>query len=98
MDQSATSRGMLYANGFTGATSATRADRVQIWAGDATSGANSYESHYLLKTATLQQWVKSGDASLANENNLPLFRSMRGVYFNSYLGKPDYVAPLPWTP
>lgn len=98
MDQSATSRNLLYANGLTGATSALRADRVQIWNGDAAPGTMTYDSFYLLKTATLQQWVKVGDSSLGNQNNQPLFKSMHGVYFNSYLGKPDYVAPRPWTP
>ena len=98
MDQSFTSRNMLYANGFTGATSSSRADRIQIWAGDATSGATTYESHYLLKTTTLQQWVRVGDSSLGNGNNLSLFKSMRGVYFNSYSGKANYVAPRPWIP
>lgn len=98
MDQSATSRGILYANGFTGATSSTRADRVQLWNGDVTAGLTTYESHYLLKTATLQQWVRIGDSSLANENNALLFKAFRGVYFNSLNGKADYVAPQPWTP
>ena len=98
MDQSFTSRNMLYANGFTGGTSSSRADRIQIWTGDSTPGGAVYDSHYLLKTATLQQWVRVGDAALANENNLSLFKFMRGVYFNSIAGKPDYVAPTPWTP
>lgn len=98
MDQSPTSRGMLATNGFTSSSSSTRSDRIQIWNGDATPGATTYENHYLLNAVIFKRWVKVGDSSLTSEDNLPLFKSMRGVYFNSYVGKPDYVAPRPWTP
>lgn len=98
MDQSATSRNILFANGFTGSNTASRADRIQIWVGDNTPGASTYDSYYLLKTSTLQQWVKTMDAGLTNQNNASLFKAMRGVFFNSVSGKPDYVMPRPWTP
>ena len=98
MDQSPASRNMLYANGFTGASSSSRADRILIWTGDTTSEGTTYDTHYLLKTASIQQWVRNGDSTLSNENAASLFGAMHGVFFNSYLGKPDYVAPVPWTP
>lgn len=98
LDQSPSSRNALYTNGFTGANSSIRADRIQLWTGDVTPGSTSYETHYLLKTSTLEQWVKVGDSLLANENGSHLFKSMRGVFFNSYNGKANFVLPRPWTP
>ena len=98
MDQSPSSRLLTVANGYTGANSATRADRILIWNGDAVSGTTGYLSHYLLKTASIERWVRSGDAQLTSQNNLPIFKAMRGVYFNAYVAKPLVVSPCPWTP
>ena len=98
MDQSPSSRLLTVANGYTGASSAARADRILIWNGDEVPGTTGYLSHYLLSTATLQKWVRSGDAQLTSQSDLPLFKAMRGGYFNAYIAKPSVVSPCPWTP
>ena len=98
MDQSPNSRLLTVANGYTGANTATRADRILIWNGDSAPGTLGYGSHYLLKTASLERWVQTGDAQLNSLNNLALFKALRGVYFNAYTAKPAVVSPCPWVP
>jgi len=109
IDQSPHERLMTVANGFTGARSSSRADQFLIWKGDIgihtdgyDSGTNheveGYDTHFLYNFNGVEQWITDGNATFANENTLRLFKSTRGVIFNSRQGKNPYLMPLPWTP
>ena len=98
IDQSPNDRLMSVANGFTGARSSTNADRFQLWKGDIVLHAEGYETHFLYNFGGLTQWITDGNATFTNENDLKLFKAMRGVVFTSRLGKANYVMPNPWTP
>ena len=96
--QSPASRAMSVAGGFTGARSALASDLMQFWAGDTSLLGVGYQSHYLLETATRHQWTPQVNASVLNENNLPLFTPLRAFLLKSIAGKPDYLMPRAWTP
>lgn len=98
VEQSPSIRNMFVAWGFHGTTSANTADRFQVWTGDASPGSQGYDSYYLLKTATLQQWVRVGDASIANQNDATHFKSLRSAFIKSINGNAGYLMPQPWTP
>jgi hypothetical protein len=98
IDQSPNERLMSVTNGFTGARSSSNADRFQFWKGDIVLHAEGYETHFLYNFGGLTQWITDGNATFTNENDLKLFKAMRGLVFTSKLGKPNYVMPLPWTP
>jgi hypothetical protein len=95
--QSFSARGMTTANGFTGNTIATAADRVNVWAGDASS-ATSYTSYYLLKSGATERWLKAGDATLVDQSAAPVFGAGLAAFINSVTGKVDWMLPAPWTP
>ena|GEM_PF-4104085 len=44
------------------------------------------------------KWTAESTPGFITEDNLLLFRSMRGVVFVSKNGKLNYIMPLPWTP
>ncbi len=98
LDQSPGARGMSVAGGFTGASSASRADRMQIWLGDQTPGVSGYESRCLLKASGIERWARVGGSSLADETSLPLFKALRGACLISVSALPGCVMPRPWTP
>jgi hypothetical protein len=86
------------ANGFTGGRSSTTADNFQLWKGDTVPHAEGYETHFLYNYGGFTHWQASSSPSLLSENDLKLFRSMRGVVFISRAGKLNYVMPMPWVP
>ena len=110
IDQSPNDRLMTIANGFTGARSASTADRFQIWKGDAGLPAQGYdtgttvhplegyETHFLYSFNGITRWTADGNAAFPNENDVKLLRGMRGVVFTSRAGKENWVMPLPWAP
>ncbi|MDB6138443.1 MAG: hypothetical protein JWO94_1515, partial [Verrucomicrobiaceae bacterium] len=98
MDQSPASRALTQANGFTGSTNPLHADRVLFWAGDDTSNKEAYISHFELNAGGRQFLTEMSDASLTNENALPIFKALRANFIQSVAGKSDWVMPLPWTP
>lgn len=97
-DQSPNDRRMTVANGFTGGRSSATADKFQLWKGDVVPHAEGYDTHFLYNFNSVTQWITEGNATFTNENDIKLFRTMRGVVFNSKVGKANYVMPLPWTP
>jgi len=98
LDQSPNQRLMTLGNGFTGGRSSIKADRFQVWKGDTVDHAEGYETHFLFNFGGVTKWTAEGNPSFINEDNLMLFRSMRGVVFVSQNGKLNYIMPLPWTP
>ncbi|WP_208300297.1 SdrD B-like domain-containing protein [Prosthecobacter fusiformis] len=110
IDQSPNERVMTVANGFTGARTSSASDRFLIWKGDTgihTEGYDTgapphpvegYNTHFLYNFNGVQQWITDGNATFANENDLKLFKSTRGVIFNSRVGKKPFVMQMPWTP
>lgn len=95
--QSFGNRGMTTANGFTGNTDSSAADRVNIWNGDA-SAATSYAAYYLLKSGTTERWLKIGDATLADQSAAPVFGAGLAAFINSVTSQPGWLLPAPWTP
>ncbi len=98
LDQSPATRLMSQANGFTASRNPLTADKIQFWVGDTTPATQAYTSHYLLNYAAHQHWTDQANATLANENALPLFKSLHAHFIRSILGKTDWVVPLPWVP
>ncbi len=98
MDQSPALRQMSAANGFTGGRDPRLSDQIRFWAGDTSTGTEAYISHFLLEYQTYHQWSPQANASLPNENNLMLFKSLHGAFIKSINGKSNWVLPAPWTP
>jgi hypothetical protein len=98
MDQSPTTRAMTTANGFVGSNNPAIADKLQIWKGDATPNVSGYDGFFLLRAGPLNQWSPEQNASLSNENDTQLLRSLRAVFIRSRSGNTPYIQPLPWTP
>ncbi len=90
--------GMSSANGFTGGSSAARADQLQIWNGDSQVGAQGYSGLYLLQVSSLRHWTWMGDSTLTNQSATPVFQSGRSTLILSRQGLPDWRMPLPWRP
>lgn len=98
LDQSPNQRLMTLSNGFTGGRSSSTSDRFQMWKGDSVDHAEGYETHFLYNFGGVTKWTAESNPSFITEDDLPLFRSMRGVVFVSKNGKLNYIMPLPWTP
>ena len=98
IDQSPNDRAMTVANGFTGGRSSTVADNFQFWKGDTVLHAEGYETHFLYNYSGFTHWQSATSPTLLSENDLKLFRAMRGVVFTSRAGKANYVMPMPWAP
>ncbi|MBX7207486.1 MAG: choice-of-anchor D domain-containing protein [Verrucomicrobiaceae bacterium] len=95
--QSFAGRLMTVASGFTGATSSSRADRCMIWTGDAAATA-MFDTFYLLRTTTLERWVKSSDATLIDQSTNAVFTIGSAAFINSKVGHPTWVIPSPVAP
>jgi hypothetical protein len=100
---SSTSRGTLLSDGFFGATDPANADQIQLWRANTDPALNGYQTYFLLDAGAgtgLQYWVESSDASIANQNNTPLFQPDRATFFKiePSAGHPSYRVPAPWTP
>ncbi|MBX7211274.1 MAG: hypothetical protein K1X78_23405 [Verrucomicrobiaceae bacterium] len=95
--QSAASRDMTVGGGFTGATSVTRADRVRNWNGD-TANDQTFTGRYLLKTTTLERWVREGDASLTDESTLGIFAPYHAAYIQARSARSAWKMPSPTGP
>lgn len=98
MDQSAASRALTVANGFTGGGNPLHADKVHFWAGDEIPNQEAYVAHFLLNAGGRKYLTVLSDATLINEDALPLFKSLRANFIQSMAGKSDWIMPLPWTP
>ncbi|MDB6073889.1 MAG: hypothetical protein JWO89_1529, partial [Verrucomicrobiaceae bacterium] len=98
MNQSATSLALTVPNGFTGSGNPLRADKVTFWVGDDTPGREAYISHFELNAGGRQYLTGLSNATLTNEDALPLFKALRGGFIQSIAGKSNWVQPLPWTP
>jgi hypothetical protein len=97
-EQSPNERLMTVANGFTGARSASAADRFQFWKGDTVPHAEGYDTNFLYNFGGISQWLSNGSTNFTNQGNNKLFRILRGTVFMSVRGKPDYIIPQPWNP
>lgn len=95
--QSPAERLMTVANGFTGATSQANADKIRAWSGDSAS-SQTWIGYYLLKTATIERWVREGDAQFNNQSNSPIFAAHRATFVISKNGKPLWKIPSPVSP
>jgi hypothetical protein len=95
--QSPASRGMTIASGFTAAPSSTTADRIRLWAGDATAGATGYTSYFYLAGPT-PAWTKEGDPANASVSATPLFTPFRAAFLISTSGDANWKLPVPFTP
>lgn len=88
---------MTVPNGFTGGSTAPVADRFSIWLGDATEGAQGYQSYYKLNTGSLDRWVTTTGA-ITDRSTTQLFQPFRAAFMNSMQGHTAWVMPVPWTP
>lgn len=98
LQQSPAGRAMSTATGFTGGRDPRLVDQIRFWEGDTAPGTEAYVSHFLLDTATLHHWTRQTDASLINEDALPLFQELRAGFVKSISGNSTWVVPMPWTP
>ncbi|MBE2283655.1 MAG: DUF1929 domain-containing protein [Prosthecobacter sp.] len=65
--------GLTAGNGLTASTSMATADQIQLWKGDATPGAATYDGWWLLKRGSTLIWTAKGSASLKDVSaTLPL--------------------------
>jgi hypothetical protein len=72
VDGTPASLGLTTANGFTASTSVATADQLQLWKGDTTAGATTYDGWWLLKRGTAI-WTAKGSARLQDVSaSLPL--------------------------
>jgi SdrD B-like domain/Putative Ig domain len=95
--QSAADRLMTVANGFAGSTVQSNADKIRIWNGD-TSSTQSYIGYYLLKTASLERWVREGDAGLSSQSATQLFSAYRAAFIQARSARPSWKPLSPVSP
>jgi fimbrial isopeptide formation D2 family protein/uncharacterized repeat protein (TIGR01451 family) len=98
IDQSPNTRAMTPANGFFGSNDPAKADKLQIWKGDATPNLSGYDGFFLLQAGAFNQWSPEQNASLSNENTSLLMPSLRSAFIRSRTGNASYIMPNPWTP
>ena len=96
--QAASGIQLTIANGFTGNANPRLADKVLFWAGDDTAGKEAYLSHFEVSAGSHHHLTPMANASLANEDAVPLFRALHANFIQSISGKANWVMPLPWTP
>lgn len=98
-DQSPAGRAMLTADGFTGSNNPANADQFLRWGPDLDpASGDGYATHFLLNTGSLNCWTPMGNASLPDENDLPLFGRHRANFLRLRNAQPDWTLPLPWNP
>ena len=105
LNQSANGSGgrqMNLAASFFGSRDFKTADSFFVWQGDASAGANGYDTYYLLHSVApqpvLSQWVKTGDAKLTSKDTATLMLGNRAVFTRAAAALPGYTIPMPWTP
>lgn len=102
MAQSPSSRGMTVANGFDGDRDYKLADMFYLWRGDTTSGANGYDTYYLLDgsptQSAIKRWVKIGDAFITPRDTTNLFLADRSVFLDLNQDLPTHRVAAPWAP
>lgn len=79
LNQSPADRAMTVAGGFAGATTQSNADKIRIWNAD-TGGTQTYTGYYLLKTASIERWVRDTDAQLNDQSTTQLFSAFRAAF------------------
>ena len=97
LSQSPDSRLMTVANGFAGSSVQANADRIRLWNGDATAN-QTYTGYYLLKTATLERWVREGDAQLNDQSASQLFNAYRAAFVQCKTARPLWKPLSPVSP
>lgn len=95
--QSPSGRGMTVAGGFTGATSSANADHFRLWNPD-TSTSQTFNGYYLLKTASIERWVRENDAQLNDQSNAAVFTPFRAAFIQVKTAKPAWKLPSPTDP
>ena len=109
IDQSATGAGSRQMNlsavpltSFLGTRDFKTADAFFLWQGDASPGANAYDSYFLLNAAPPDpawvKWVKVGDAGLSPWDAAKLFLGERSAFIRVKYDLHTYTIPSPWTP
>jgi hypothetical protein len=109
IDQSATGAGSREMNlsavpltSFLGTRDFKTADAFFLWQGDASPGANAYDSYFLLNAAPPDpawvKWVKVGDAGLSPWDAAKLFLGERSAFIRVKYDLHTYTIPSPWTP
>ncbi|MEM7385176.1 MAG: peroxidase family protein [Verrucomicrobiota bacterium] len=93
---SPTERGLGPETGFTAHNDPTRADQIQMWAGDSRIGDASYEGYFLLSLGDESFWTANSSADLQNQNTQRLFAPNRGFFLRLNQAE-DMVSPVPWT-
>ncbi|MEI8084411.1 MAG: hypothetical protein WCI74_21435, partial [Actinomycetes bacterium] len=85
--------------GFFGSLSFKTADSFSIWLGDATAGANGYDTYYLLDRPTKSQlwWVQIGDAGLVDKDAVELFTGDGAAFIRVASELRGYTMPCPWS-
>jgi hypothetical protein len=83
---------MTVDGGFVGSTNQEVADKVRFWLGD-DAVSEGYEGYYLLKTPTLERWLKDGDATLSDYTTTDLFSPFRAFFIVSSNGLIDWKMP-----
>jgi hypothetical protein len=91
--QSFESRGMTAATGFVAAATAATADRVRVFAGDATPGSSSY-TNYFFSSDNAGAWLREGDATLTPQSQEPLFGPFRAAFIVTTSARPNWVMKL----
>lgn len=93
VDATPLQRVLTFANGVTGSTVTTSADRIQLLAGGAT------QTYYLLRNASgsVEQWTRVGGGS-TNHNNTALFTADGAAVLTKINADPHYFVPLLFTP
>ena len=88
---------MTVANGFVGSSLQANADRIRVWNGD-TSSNQTYMGYYLLKTASLERWVREGDAQLSSQSATQLFSAYRAAFIQPKTARSSWKPLSPVSP
>lgn len=95
--QSPADRLMTVANGFIGSNVQTNADKIRVWKGD-DSTSQTFTGYFLLKTASLERWVREGDAQLYDQSAVQLFSPFRAAFIQCKTARPLWKLVSPVIP
>jgi hypothetical protein len=90
--------GFTAANGFVASSSATTADRVDLFNADENATSTGYRSLSLIATAGSSQWLATAETSSIDLSNAALIKPMRASFIKSTNAKPGFMIPVTWRP
>lgn len=87
--------GFTLENGFTGSSSATSADQIQLWKADTTPRATSYDAYWLLRRGGSALWLSRASAAMLDLSTTLQLPAHRAFFLKAQTGTAAHGWHLP---